>query len=155
MKPNTEKRGTPDYPLYKVINTDTYEIPYVGRNYFEADHIEKTLIAEGYRATLLIDYGETHKTNMEERNIKTDAQTNDMVNQPPHYTNAGIECIDAMEEVAYHSGVDPFHGYLWLNAFKYLWRWPYKNGIEDLKKCRWYVDKLISKLEAEHVELSG
>ena len=35
------------------------------------------------------------------------------------------------------------------NSFKYLWRWPYKNGLEDLKKARWYLDRLISEVEKE------
>jgi hypothetical protein len=26
---------------------------------------------------------------------------------------------------------------------KYVWRYRYKNGVEDLKKARWYMDKLI------------
>ena len=71
----------------------------------------------------------------------------DAVNRPPHYNKSPIECIDAMEAMA--SGVDiPSHeAYCWQNAFKYLWRWPYKNGLEDLKKCRWYLDRLIQKIE--------
>jgi hypothetical protein len=30
------------------------------------------------------------------------------------------------------------------NALKYLWRWKKKNGVEDLKKAQWYLNKLIS-----------
>jgi len=33
------------------------------------------------------------------------------------------------------------------NALKYLWRWKAKNGVEDLKKARWYIDRLIGKIE--------
>jgi len=73
---------------------------------------------------------------------------NDKVNHPAHYTGGGIECIDAMEEACRGCDMKPFHGYLWMNAFKYLWRWPYKNGLEDLRKCRWYLDRLILQLEA-------
>lgn len=40
-------------------------------------------------------------------------------------------------------------GYLDGNAVKYLSRWRLKNGIEDLKKARHYLDKLIETLEAE------
>lgn len=72
----------------------------------------------------------------------------DNVNSPPHYNMSHIECIDAMEAMA--NGVDdlPSHAsYCWQNSFKYLWRWPYKNGVEDLKKCRYYLDRLITAME--------
>lgn len=71
----------------------------------------------------------------------------DVVNRPAHYRTGGLECIEAMEEASRNADLSPFCGYLWLNAFKYLWRWPYKNGLEDLRKCRWYIDRLISTLE--------
>jgi hypothetical protein len=72
----------------------------------------------------------------------------DMVNSPAHYNQAGIECIDAMKAMVEQAEVDPHASYCWQNSFKYLWRWPYKNGVEDLKKARWYLDRLISEIEA-------
>jgi hypothetical protein len=33
------------------------------------------------------------------------------------------------------------------NAIKYLWRSELKNGIEDLKKARWYIDREIKRRE--------
>lgn len=80
--------------------------------------------------------------------------TEDVVNHPAHYQARGVECIEAMEEASRNAELTPFCGYLWLNAFKYLWRWPYKNGLEDLKKCRWYLDKLIGKLEDQEEQVS-
>ena len=65
----------------------------------------------------------------------------EMVNHPPHYNQRGIECIDAIE-AATDKG---FEYYLQGNIIKYLWRYRYKNGLEDLKKARWYLDKLISQ----------
>lgn len=71
----------------------------------------------------------------------------DMVNSPPHY-NQTIECIDAMEAMSAGSGVAPHAAYCWQNSFKYLWRWPYKDKpLEDLKKARWYLDRLIEELQ--------
>jgi hypothetical protein len=67
----------------------------------------------------------------------------DVVTKPPHYNNAGIECIDAMEAMVEGAKVDPHAAYCWQNSFKYLWRWPYKNGLEDLKKAHWYLTRLI------------
>jgi len=63
----------------------------------------------------------------------------DIVNNPPHYNQAGIECIDAIRSAT----GDGFQYYLQGNIMKYLWRYRYKNGLEDLKKARWYLDALI------------
>lgn len=72
----------------------------------------------------------------------------DTVNKPPHYNSGSIECIDAMQAMADGSLVWGHNAYLWQNAFKYLWRWPYKKKpVEDLKKCRWYLDRLIELIE--------
>ena len=64
----------------------------------------------------------------------------DMVNSPPHYNSSGIECVDAIQAAT----LDGFEYYLQGNILKYLWRYRYKNGIEDLNKAKWYLDKLIS-----------
>ena len=63
----------------------------------------------------------------------------DMVNQPPHYNQNKVECIDAIES-ATNSG---FEFYLQGVIIKYLWRYRYKNGVEDLKKAQWYLSRLI------------
>ena len=41
---------------------------------------------------------------------------------------------------------DQFEGYLRGNIIKYTWRYDRKNGVQDLEKARWYLDKLIKKL---------
>lgn len=68
---------------------------------------------------------------------------NDNVNHPAHYTAGNIKCIDALEAATVDlHGLDAF---CTANAIKYLWRWKYKNGIEDLNKAIWYINKLIEK----------
>lgn len=64
----------------------------------------------------------------------------DNVNHPHHYTQGGIECIDAIKAALTD---DEYRGYIKGNCIKYLWRERNKNGIEDLKKCRWYVDRYL------------
>lgn len=60
---------------------------------------------------------------------------------PDHYRQGAIECIDALEAATINlTGIDAV---CTANAIKYLWRWKEKNGVEDLKKCVWYVNKLI------------
>lgn len=54
---------------------------------------------------------------------------------PPRYTQGSIECWDYI--------IDKDMGYLEGNIIKYITRYKLKNGIEDLKKARNYLDKLI------------
>ena len=69
----------------------------------------------------------------------------DMVNHPSHYTQGGIECIDALKAATVSkTGIEAI---CTANAIKYLWRYEEKNGIEDVKKARWYIDRLIIELE--------
>ena len=65
----------------------------------------------------------------------------DAVNHPSHYAgNGGIECIDAIESaVSCLSGIEAFCAG---NALKYIWRFNSKNGVEDLDKAEWYLNKL-------------
>ena len=67
----------------------------------------------------------------------------DNINNPSHYADSAIECIDAMQAML---TPEQFVGYLRGNILKYQWRYEKKNGIEDLKKSQWYLDKLISVL---------
>lgn len=61
------------------------------------------------------------------------------VDHPAHYNKhpSGVECITVVEWFSFNIG----------NAIKYLWRADHKNGLEDLKKARWYVDREIQRLE--------
>jgi len=73
--------------------------------------------------------------------------TVDLVNHPPHYNKGGMEVIEVIELVTggTRSGDQGFVGYLLGNILKYLLRFEHKGKpIEDLKKARWYLDKLIS-----------
>ncbi|QPI13710.1 hypothetical protein SIPHO4S_00014 [Serratia phage Tsm2] len=74
-------------------------------------------------------------------------QAADMVNAPPHYNQAGIECIDAI--AAATSGKTGIQAVCVANVVKYLWRYELKNGVEDVKKARWYLDRLIGELEKD------
>jgi hypothetical protein len=71
----------------------------------------------------------------------------DMVNSPPHYNQTGIECIHAIS-AATDKG---FKYYLQGNVMKYLWRFDYKDKpLEDLRKAKWYLDKLIEEVMASN-----
>lgn len=60
------------------------------------------------------------------------------VEHPSHYTQGGIECIDAMESAF---GKEAVKDFCICNAFKYIWRFKSKNGAEDIDKAIWYLNK--------------
>lgn len=68
----------------------------------------------------------------------------DVVSRPEHYTSGSVECIDAMVET---QGIEAVIGFCICNAFKYIWRHNLKNGIEDVKKASWYLNKAIQLYE--------
>lgn len=68
----------------------------------------------------------------------------DKVNSPSHYGQGSIECIEYIEDFLTR---EEFIGYLRGNIAKYLHRWRYKNGLEDLKKAQWYQNKLIEVVD--------
>lgn len=66
---------------------------------------------------------------------------------PKHYKYGRFECIDVMEDITKNlTGLDAI---CTGNVLKYIWRWKNKNGLEDLKKARWYLDTLINSVEFE------
>jgi hypothetical protein len=69
----------------------------------------------------------------------------DRVNHPAHYNQGKFETIEIIEDIT----GDGFEGYLLGNIIKYLARYRYKNGVEDLKKAQWYLDRLIQKQEGQ------
>jgi len=70
----------------------------------------------------------------------------DVVNHPAHYTDGGIECIEAIEAAL---TAEEFRGYCKGNNLKYTWRERHKGGTESLKKAQWYLDRLIQLDEAQ------
>lgn len=63
---------------------------------------------------------------------------NNQVHHPSHYNQGDIECIDAMV-AAY--GKEAVAHFCICNAFKYIWRTEHKNGMEDVDKANWYINK--------------
>ena len=69
----------------------------------------------------------------------------DNVNNPTHYTQGEIECIDCIKAAIINkTGIKAF---CVGNAIKYLFRYENKNGLEDVKKAQWYINRLIQELE--------
>lgn len=68
----------------------------------------------------------------------------DEVDNPSHYCEGAIECIDAMIAA---KGIEKVKAFCECNVFKYNWRSDKKNGLKDMKKARWYLNKFIELCE--------
>lgn len=75
----------------------------------------------------------------------------DMVNYPDHYRTNGIECFDA---IVASQGEEAAKYFCICNAMKYIWRYSHKNGLEDVKKAIWYLNKYVSLAEDKKDEKS-
>ncbi len=110
--------------------------------YFEENGVFGNCMGQKY-APPVSCYGNMDKCELEDR-PKQESQPADMVNHPAHYTAGGIECIDALKAATV--GLEGIEAVCTANAIKYLWRWKNKNGVEDLKKSIWYINRLIEEL---------
>jgi hypothetical protein len=87
-----------------------------------------TLVVPCYNITKIIPVEKAFTTTQEE------------IKKPARYNKKGkLECWDVV--------LDQEMDFLEGNILKYLWRYKEKNGVEDLKKARVYLDKLISEVE--------
>jgi hypothetical protein len=77
---------------------------------------------------------------------ETSGAAQDNVNNPSHYGQGKIEAIDYIEDFL---NEEEYIGYLRGNIAKYMHRFRYKNGVEDLKKAQWYLNRLIETQEEE------
>ena len=66
----------------------------------------------------------------------------DLVNEPEHYQGS-VECIDAIEAAT--AGLEGIEAVCTANVLKYVWRWKKKNGLQDLEKAQWYLNRLIAR----------
>lgn len=63
---------------------------------------------------------------------------------PNHYKKGAIECIEAIKAATV--GKSGIEAVCTANVIKYVWRYEEKNGVEDLRKARWYLDRLIKEV---------
>lgn len=74
--------------------------------------------------------------------IKVSNPGGDQIHNPDHYNWKGEECIYLIRILC--RGEEGFEGYCKGNILKYIFREKKKNGLEDLKKARAYLDLLIN-----------
>lgn len=69
-----------------------------------------------------------------------------VINHPSHYTQGKYEVIDYIEDKL---SKEELQGYCVGNVLKYISRFKHKNGLEDLKKAEWYLNRLITNMEGK------
>ena len=73
----------------------------------------------------------------------------DPVNHPSHYNYGKFEVIDILEQ-AVGRAPDSVKGSLQYQVLKYMLRlWDKENPLQDAQKSRWYLNRLIDKMEAD------
>ena len=86
--------------------------------------------------------GEHYEIDTSPERVENDAENVhvDMVNEPPHYKQGDVECIDAIKAALTD---EEWRGYCKGNALKYIWRERHKGGDESLQKAIWYLNRLV------------
>lgn len=106
--------------------------------------IHEQVIAQRERVPSINDDWLAQDVERFKRKVEEVFKQPDNVNHPKHYTQGGIECIDAIKAATV--GKSGIEAVCVANVVKYLWRYEEKNGVEDVKKARWYLERLISEL---------
>ena len=74
----------------------------------------------------------------------------DVINHPLQYTRGEVECIDAIDAAV--SACPPDEAVCVANIIKYVWRYNDKTPVESLKKAKWYLDRLVEKVESRYMK---
>lgn len=88
------------------------------------------------------NFKDTHQSRMDiiGQNGNDGLHYEDPAVNPSHYTKGNIECIAYITETL---GTDGTISFCQGNVTKYLHRWKDKNGVQDLEKAQWYLNKMI------------
>ena len=95
-----------------------------------------------------VEFPDPHPLNHDFQIATTEEPQIDLVNHPGHYQSKnGLEVIDVID--AFTEGIDGPEAAYTANVIKYICRWKKKNGLEDLKKAQWYLNRLIISIESK------
>ena len=120
-------------------------------NKYMKDYLDSISIPTGFNIFEFLDdvYNAANDTTTCDESTTGRTQTNDTpfdnVNRPAHYNTGKYESIDVMVET---QGIDAVKNFCICNAFKYIYRHRFKNGIEDIKKAIWYLNKYVELEES-------
>ena len=118
----------------------------MAKNFKEVDETFQELMEKVNNKLIGLDSVAISDNNAEKckKNKDLSWYKNDNIKSPNHYiSNKGFEVFDVQE--AYIHDLKGMSASFWCNVVKYILRFQIKNGVEDLKKARYYLDKLIEK----------
>jgi hypothetical protein len=119
------------------------------RKYYDNDYSIKEDTTYNYSEEM-IDHEKTAQlsTNtpcFDQSDARESDLTKDNVNHPLHYTKGSYEVIDVITDVT--RDMVGIEAVCVGNIIKYVARYKHKNGVEDLEKARWYLNKLIDSIK--------
>ena len=97
----------------------------------------------------ILHYLNNHSLSAQYHKHKEPEIEPDLINKAPHYTKSNIEPIEFIE------GLGIGEEFCIGNVIKYVSRYKHKNGLEDLKKAQWYIERVIGKLEESNNDLES
>lgn len=156
-KEKEEKRAETE----KKANEGLWDIKQILRDVKSLDEERQKRIEDAAEMTKDVPYDAVTKPVLETveelegcKDGKTGVKKPDMINKPPHYiSKSGLETIDVIE--AFTENLTGIEAFCAGNVLKYVCRWSQKNGLEDLEKASWYLEKLkISKMAKNEVIFS-
>ena len=118
---------------------------FLGEDYCDFDEWTDDKLAIAYDHVCKNSEARLDGSHLKNEDVKMDENVPDMVNHPQHYNQGGIECIDALKAATV--GKRGIEAVCVANVIKYLWRYEEKNGIEDVRKAKWYIERLLKELE--------
>ncbi|HHL0346117.1 TPA: DUF3310 domain-containing protein [Listeria monocytogenes] len=130
-----------------IKKTENGKLKYADRNYYlcnEPDTPIEKYKAKKTETTDPVEKFQTAWKGLIKSRLIEFTDTSDNINNPSHYTAGGIETLDYIK-----AKVSDYPSYAAGNILKYVSRYEHKNGIEDLKKARFYLNDLIEWMESE------
>lgn len=126
------------------VSSDVHKYVVIGKVHFVSIDRVDLIDENGSRGVYPLDPGDTIEIISKYQKKETKP---DMVNHPPHYqSKTGIEVIDVIE--AFTADLKGGEATNTGNVIKYMLRWPHKEKpLQDLKKARWYLERLIKIVE--------
>ena len=148
VKVGDKVKVTTPVVVYEGYKDKVGVVSYIRSQTFAGEGLEQVVRITYSGGTPQVAYVETDGVVLVER-AKEKAPTEltegaskgtDNVNSPSHYGQGNIEAIEYIKDFLTK---EEFIGYLRGNVAKYLHRWRYKNGLEDLEKAQVYLGWLI------------
>ena len=93
----------------------------------------------------------TDSRNYMSQRAKEIIHEDDMVNNPPHYDLGGLQVIDIRDMLLQRIEKSDILSYpqadYWSRSWEYMTRFMEKGGVQDLRKAKWYLDRLVESFD--------